>query len=274
MNLFSIDQTKCNQDGICAAECPVGIIEFSGQGTFPAAAPNAGELCINCGHCVAVCPKGALSHRSMAPEQCPPVNEELQLNPEQVEHFLRARRSIRTYKDTPVALRNISKLIDIARFAPSGHNSQAVKWIVVYDKEKVNKLSGMVLDWMRNMAEKQPKMAENMGIQRMITGWESGKDYILRGAPHVIIAHAPTIDSTAQSACTIALSYLELAATSFEIGACWAGYLQIAIGFWPPLQEELSLPKGHKCHGAMMIGYPKFKYHQLPLRNDPEVTWC
>jgi ferredoxin len=35
MNLLKIDQQSCNQDGICAAVCPSGLIDFH-QGGYPA----------------------------------------------------------------------------------------------------------------------------------------------------------------------------------------------------------------------------------------------
>ncbi len=28
MSLFAIDQDRCSRDGICAAECPMGLIEI------------------------------------------------------------------------------------------------------------------------------------------------------------------------------------------------------------------------------------------------------
>ncbi|MBW2618220.1 MAG: ferridoxin, partial [Deltaproteobacteria bacterium] len=54
---------------------------------------------------------------------------------------------------------------------------------------------------------------------------------------------------------------------------CWAGYLYTAINAYPPLAEALGLPVDHKAYGALMIGYPVFKYHRLPLRNQPRVNW-
>jgi ferredoxin len=32
------------------------------------------SLCIDCGHCVAVCPTGAMRQRSMGPEDCGPID--------------------------------------------------------------------------------------------------------------------------------------------------------------------------------------------------------
>ena len=78
--------------------------------------------------------------------------------------------------------------------------------------------------------------------------------------------------SLAPAACTIALTYLELAAPSIGLGCCWAGYFYAAATTFPPLQEALALPKNHQCFGAMMAGYPKFNYHRMPLRKYPDGT--
>jgi nitroreductase len=66
---------------------------------------------------------------------------------------------------------------------------------------------------------------------------------------------------------------LDLAAPSFALGTCWAGFLMMAASHWPPLQNALSLPEGYACFGAMMIGYPKYKYQRLPLRKEPDIMW-
>jgi nitroreductase len=103
--------------------------------------------------------------------------------------------------------------------------------------------------------------------------WESGKDPICRNAPHLIIAHAPEIGGMPHEDCTLALAYLELAAPTLGLGATWAGYIMAANVFHPPFAEALNLPEGHKGFGAMMVGYHKFKYLRLPVRNSPTVTW-
>jgi nitroreductase/NAD-dependent dihydropyrimidine dehydrogenase PreA subunit len=273
MSLFVVDQEKCKRDGVCVAECPMGIIELKGENSVPAPTRDAKELCINCGHCVAVCPHGALSLRTMTPRQCPTVRRDWLFNPERVEHFLRTRRSIRTYKDRPVEREILAKLIDIARFAPSGHNIQPVRWLVIYDSDEVRHLAGLVIDWMRQMMKEHDPMAQAMHMDRVVVAWEAGIERICRGAPHVIVTHAPKNQGRAPAACTIALSYLELAAPSFGLGACWAGYFNAAANLWPAMQESLALPEGHTSFGSMMVGYPTYIYHRLPLRNEARVTW-
>jgi hypothetical protein len=52
-----------------------------------------------------------------------------------------------------------------------------------------------------------------------------------------------------------------------------AGYFNAAAIFWPPLQQELGFPEGNVSFGSMKVGYPKFKYQRLPLRNAAEIMW-
>lgn len=273
MSLLTVNQEKCKQDGICAEVCPAGIIELKGKDAFPALSAGGEAVCISCGHCVAVCPHGAMSHVAMKSEACPPVRDEWLLNPEQAEHFLRSRRSIRNFKKQQVGQDVLEKLVDVARFAPSGHNLQPVQWAVIYHNDKVRCLAEGVIDWMRFLIQEGSSMVTTLNLKRVVTFWEAGFDPICRNAPHVIIANAHKENRAAPSACTIALTYLELAAPSFGLGACWAGYLNAAATSWTPLQEALELPEGNVSYGAMMVGYPKFKYYRLPLRNESKIIW-
>ncbi len=273
MTLFTVDEEKCKRDKICIDECPAKIIQFKDEKGVPVPVEGADEFCIQCGHCVAVCPHGALSHQSMTPDQCPPVKREWLLDREKVEHFLRSRRSIRTFKEDAVDRDVITRLIDIARYAPSGHNMQPVQWLVIYNRERVHELAGHVVDWMRIMLREQQAMAMAMNLDKVVAAWEMGMDRVCRDAPHVIVTYAEKKDRTAQTSCTIALTYLELAVPSFGLGACWAGFFGAAAALWPPMQEALALPEGHISFGAMMIGYPKYRYHRLPLRKDPRIIW-
>jgi len=273
MSLLTVDKEKCRRDGICTEVCPAAIIEFKEKDAFPTVI-NGGKLfCINCGHCVAACPHDAMSHRLMKSADCPPIKKELHISPEQIEQFLRSRRSVRVYKDKIVEKALLTRLIDIAHYAPSGHNLQPVNWLVIHDKEAVQRLAGLVADWMRHLIDENSPLAAAMHLDRVISAWQDGKDRICRSAPHLIVAHARKDNPTAPAACTIALTYLELATVPLGFGACWAGYFNTAANFWPPLQTALKLPDNHMPFGAMMVGYPKFRYHRLPSRKPSRVVW-
>lgn len=273
MSIFTIDPQKCHMDGLCVADCPLSIIAMPDPKAPPRPVPGAEQLCILCGHCAAVCPHGALSLEAMPLEQMPAIQKDLEINAQQAEQFLRSRRSIRQFKDQPVDQATLAKLIDVAHYAPTGHNFQPVHWTVFSGAEQRKALGDLVTGWMKWMIKEQPQIAGLMHLDLVVKRWEAGQDGILRGAPHLVVAHGAKADRTAQAACIIALTYLELMAPALGLGGCWAGFFQAAAATFPPLQEYLGLPQGHLTFGAMMVGQPKVKYHRLPLRKEVKLTW-
>ncbi|OPX86483.1 MAG: Coenzyme F420:L-glutamate ligase [Pelotomaculum sp. PtaB.Bin104] len=295
-NLFKINHQTCRQDGLCAAVCPLQLITLNRKDGFPAPIEKAEKQCIHCGHCVAVCPYGALalatlkpgelsvaadgtlfygpiSLQTMKPEECVQVNAILLPTADQVKHFLTARRSIRAYKSQPVARDVLSGIIDTARYAPTGRNTQPVNWLVIEDANEVRLLASLAIDWMRQVIKEEPGAARNLNMTRLVADWDQGVDRVCHGAPHVIVAHAEEDLTAIHTSCTIALTYLELAAFSTGLGACWAGFFNAAANFYPPMTEALRLPNGHQCFGAMLVGYPRYQYHRIPSRKKAVVTW-
>ena len=53
-----------------------------------------------------------------------------------------SRRSIRSYTSEPVTRSDIIKILEAARWAPSGLNNQPWKFIVVQDRDTIDKLAG------------------------------------------------------------------------------------------------------------------------------------
>jgi len=206
VDLITVNHVTCNQDGICADVCPAGIIELKEGAPIPI--DDANELCIRCGHCVAICPTASLTHMDIPLESCTPIKKEFGITHEQTVQFLRSRRSIRQFKDRPVDKAVLKRLIDIARYAPSGHNLQPVEWLVLGHRADLKRLSGIVVDWMRWMLENMTEVALSMHMDRTIVRYENGYDVVLRDAPAVIVANAHKENRVAPAACNIALTYL------------------------------------------------------------------
>ncbi len=271
MSLFAVDESKCTSCGACVEECPVKIIAMSGK--LPVPVPELVEFCIDCGHCVTVCPYAALSHRAMSPSQCMAVPVRGGIDTARAETFMRSRRSIRSFKKTALAKEDIARLLDTARYAPSGHNSQPLSWTVITGRDPVRRLAGLTADWMESVLQANPEMGKSLNFDRITANWKLGMDVISRDAPHLLLCHADQANVIAPSAATIALAYLELAAHASGIGACWSGYTQYAAANFPPLREQLALPAGHVTLGAMLLGRPKYRYHRIPVRKEPGVEW-
>ena len=126
MGQLTIDQELCRQDGICSAVCPTQIITPAGESEYPALVPGGEAFCIRCGHCVAVCPHGAIRHGDMPIGDFPEIARAGMPTADQVVQFMRSRRSIRNYKPEPLPHGTLTAMIDLARHAPSGHNGQPV----------------------------------------------------------------------------------------------------------------------------------------------------
>jgi nitroreductase/ferredoxin len=273
MSLLIVDENKCKQDGLCARDCPTAIIRLKGKESFPELVPGSEASCLVCGHCVAVCPHGALSHKMVPLSNCPSIQKELVIDEAQVAQFLRSRRSIRHFEDRPIEKEKIQKLIEVARYAPTASNSQQVEWLVFNDKDAIRGFAKIAVDWARDLLEKDPAAAQLPYLSGIVAAWNAGYDSLLRGAPAMVMALAPKEDRNGMVNLTLALSYLELAAPSLGLGACWAGLLQGALLTWPPLQKAIGLPKNQFHHYPMMLGYPKAKYFRMPERKSPTITW-
>jgi nitroreductase/NAD-dependent dihydropyrimidine dehydrogenase PreA subunit len=273
MKLIEIDEKKCKRDGICASDCPAGIIYLKDKDSIPEVIPGEENACLLCGHCVAVCPHGALSHARVPAEGSPAIKKDLVISLEQAVQFLRSRRSIRQYLDKPVEKETIQKLIEIARYAPTGGNTQLVRWWVFTDRAELRRFSQMVVDWMRQLLETTPAASLPPYFPRILAAWDAGRDAVLRDAPVLILAMAPAESPNGMVDLSIALSYLQLAAVPMGLGTCWAGLVQRALQVWQPLKEAFGFTGKSPHHYPMMLGYPALEYRRVPERKPPKITW-
>lgn len=274
MAFLIIDKSKCKKDGICAGECPGGLIKLQEDTGYPAIIPGGVRGCNLCGHCVAACPQGALAHSDIPAEDCPGIKPELSINEEQAVQFLRSRRSIRVYQDKPVEKEKITRLIETARYAPTGGNGQLIEWLVLTDKTRMHALAGRTVDSIRQAIEANPQvLIRQPYLPLVVKAWEAGIDSILRGAPALVVASAPKEAPDGLVDLSLALSYLDLVAPTMGLGTCWAGLLQHALLSAPSLKEFLGMPVEHPHFYPMMLGYPKAKYYQLPGRKPPKITF-
>ena len=273
MAFLTIDETKCKQDGICAAECPRRIITQEDGKSFPQIVEADEAYCMTCGHCVAVCPHGALSVNGVDIEDCPEVEKALALSWNQAKQFLRSRRSIRVFQDKAMNRETLEQLIETARYAPTASNAQNLQWTVIEGRDKLEMLSRETINWMKRVIEAQPDCPAADYFRPFVARWTTGYDGILRTAQTLIVASAPKENANGLVDLSIALTYLELAALPLGVGTCWAGLLRAAMLATPELVESMGLPEGHTWFYPMMIGYPKFKYYRLPERKAPVIHW-
>ena len=267
MKQIIVDHEKCIKDYLCISECPCGFIFDHDESGFPILNDNAENYCIACYHCVAVCPHNALSFTTQVPKKNISVQEELLIDAEKAEHFLKTRRSYRTFKKKQVSPEILSQLIDVTRWAPTALNNQPIEWLVVHNHKMVSELAELVIEYFKIAVK------ENNYYSPIIEAWKKNEDVVLRKAPHLIIAHLPKDSYWADIDSGIALTYLELMSNTMGLGACWAGYFARAANSYEPLKRKLDLPANNKVGGAMMIGYRSHKFKSIPHRNQAKIKW-
>lgn len=159
---------------------------------------------------------------------------------------IQTRRSVRKYKQEVPGDELIRECIEAACFAPSAHNSQPWKFVVVKDKEKIKALS-----------KTQPYSA------------------FLSSAPVVIVALAEESKSprhwVEDLSCAIML--LMLKAHEFGLGTCWNAVYQ------PGSQERedyvrqvLKIPKGYRVLANIGLGFPAEKPGKKRVKTFEEAV--
>jgi nitroreductase/Pyruvate/2-oxoacid:ferredoxin oxidoreductase delta subunit len=270
MALIEFNKETCTKCGACIAACAGSIIIPEKDG-YPRLFPGADQFCMRCGHCVGVCPTDSVIHQEMPLERCPPIDKKLEVSFEQVSQLIRSRRSIREFQDKPVPREVIERVIDVARYAPTGHNEQDVQWLVIDNPEELKKLTAIGVDWFRSMSEGNQPWA--MQMQAILRLHEIGLNIFLRDAPAVVVAFAVKDNPIATADCFIATSYFDLAAKAAGLGCYWNGYLYISAQSFPPMIKAIGLPEGFTPYAALCVGYPRYKYQRVPPRKPARITY-
>jgi len=274
MEFLRVDQDACIGCGMCSRACPLCLIIQEAPGVPPQPRKGKEEACIACGHCMSVCPAGALEVGALSRRAFAPVRRDLRLSPAEIGHFLRTRRSVRAYLDRPVPREELLAVLDMTRWAPSGHFSQPVRWVLLASRAAVLRAAELTADWMRGRVEAGDPAALLLHLDGVVRAFANGKDLICRGAPALALALAPRPGGSAPTPredAVIAVAHAELAAHGMGLGACWAGYVTFAAQRHAPLAEYLEVPEDHAVYGGLMLGRPAFRYAAIPPRKKLEV---
>ncbi|MCR3758326.1 nitroreductase family protein [Clostridium felsineum] len=268
MELIKLQKSKCKKCGICIEVCPSIVLGMGEEGPEELEGTN----CIGCGQCVAVCPNKAIDNvrtpllKQQELKQFPVIDEN------KAEMFLRSRRSIRCYKNILVEKEKLMKLINIAHFAPTASNSQNISYVIVTDKKILKKATEVVINWMEDKID-TPNM--HWSFPKHIKDYrEQGIDKILRNAPTLVLATAPKGFKNGRENTIFSFSYMELFATTLGLGSCFAGLFEMCVfDKYEPLMELFNISEDSVITGAVMVGYPKYKYKRVVDRNPLEVSY-
>lgn len=147
---------------------------------------------------------------------------------------MRHRRSVRKYTDEALKDEDIEMILDAALTSASGHGKRPWSFIVVKDREMLEKLS-------KSRMEGSAKMLAN--AQRAI----------------IVSGNAELSDTWVED-CSIALTNMQLMCDSLGLGSCW---VQIRmrrhseeISADDYVRNLLKIPEPYKIQAILSIGVP------------------
>ncbi len=165
---------------------------------------------------------------------------------------MRSRRSVRRYTEEKISDEQLKQIVSAALLAPSGHSKYPCEFIVVKNRELLEKMSHC-----------------RKNVAKMLEG---------AAAAVVVIADKNKSDTYVEDSC-VAMMSMELLATSLGIGNCW---IQIRnreaeddSSSENYLRGLLNFPENFACQAILSLGYPAKppKARELDKLNFDKISW-
>ena len=91
---FVVDKEKCTGCGLCVKDCSTVAIKLD-ENNNPYMTEKGNTNCMECQHCLAICPTGAISILGRNPEGSSSIED---FSPENILNTIKTRKSCRHFK--------------------------------------------------------------------------------------------------------------------------------------------------------------------------------
>jgi len=287
---IEVDLDVCTKCKACTRACPLRLYYFRDDNLVMRRSTEI--LCMECGHCFAVCPVNAIKLKSYTDEEKIESLEDFELPPyKKVLNLIKARRSIRNFKPEPIPEDLWNKLIEAGRYSPTGHNDQLVNFTILRDPELLKNFSDEITKGLiklskiyagRSKWKEFRKSIEKSSLKiiggilpnfgDMVKGIERGEEF-WRWNGELIIIHAAKKTFTLIQDCSVAASNIMLAAESLGLGTCSLGIATVAINEFENVAKVIQIPQNHVVGYTLAVGFPRVKYYRIPPRRSAKVKW-
>lgn len=185
--------------------------------------------------------------------------------------LVKERRSSWEFKSDPIPDDLIEKIIDAARYAPSGFNSQPWEFVVIKEQELRDKIRDIFADYLPSKGVK-PGMKDPMGFKTApVLIILYGDPRVRPFAPPVVQKNDDNWLSILTSSLAISYQYMHLAAASLGLATRWVSAINM-----PPVERKiktlLGIPEEFKTYDMMALGTTDFLPSPRKIRALSEVT--
>ena len=198
--------------------------------------------------------------------------------------LVKKRRSIRSFKADPVADSDIEKIIEAARWAPSGFNLQPWEFVVVKDTEIKEKIIGFIREGMSMMGKMEAARESWQGSKPQkkasppMPGFAKAPVFIILfgdrrtrlGLPMVHRYNDQSWERTFTSGLASAFLYMHLAATSLGLASQWVSMVSQPVPHCM-IKHLLGIPDPLKIYDMMAIGYSDMEPKPKILRDRKDI---
>ncbi len=154
------------------------------------------------------------------------------------------RRSIRKFEQKDINEKDLVKLIDCARVAAYGANTQPLKFMIVNGSEKRGEIFPFIR-WAAYLTNGAPKENERPAAYIAVLGDTS-------------IKPSKTFETEAGAAVTTMM----LEAVEMGLGTCWLGAIDRAA-----IKKSLGLPENLEVVYLLALGYPAQESRTVEMKN-------
>jgi nitroreductase len=196
---------------------------------------------------------------------------------DQLLELVKQRRSIRSFKPDPVPDEYIDKIIEAARWAPSGANSQPWQFVVIRKPELKNQIMEYVIEQNKFMFRIEDIRPPEQRFSMVPAGWKSAPVFILvLGDPRLKEAYPAYTtllrgQETFISSLASGFLYMVLAVTSLGLGGQWVSgvsgpYAQAFI------KQFLGIPQQMAVYDMLAVGFPDMEPKPRVVREKKDFV--
>ena len=194
--------------------------------------------------------------------------------------LVKKRRSIRRFKPDPVPDELVQKIIEVARWAPSGFNMQPWEFVVVKDPALRGKIVEAVNVYFEQSVEMEKTREAWQGRPWRLSGMKDTKGdfseapvYIIllgdnrtkAGLPMGVRYDPHRRETIHTSGLAHAFVYMHLAATTLGLAGQWISAVQTAYAH-TAIKKMIGIPTELEIYDMMALGYPAIKPNEKFIR--------